>query len=152
MADGTLQNIGHCRCGQVGFTVAKAPLITMVCHCTGCQRMTASAFCLSALFPNEVFTVTTGDTVMGGLHGPTRHYFCDYCKSWLFTRAEGVDQYVNVRTTLMENAADYRPFIETYTDEKLPWITTPAIHRFNKFPRGDQFPALIAEYAKWVTR
>ncbi|GAC1303486.1 MAG: hypothetical protein NVSMB10_05570 [Steroidobacteraceae bacterium] len=41
---------GQCRCGQIEFEVKSKPLITMVCHCTGCQRMTASAYSLSALY------------------------------------------------------------------------------------------------------
>ena len=47
------------------------PLLTMACHCTGCQRMTGSAFSLSAAFPSDGFTVTQGDPVIGGLHGPS---------------------------------------------------------------------------------
>jgi hypothetical protein len=31
---------GGRRCGQVRFTVFGRPLLTMACHCTGCQRMT----------------------------------------------------------------------------------------------------------------
>jgi hypothetical protein len=40
------------------------------------------------------------------------------------------------------------PFVETYTDEKLPWATTSAVHSFEKFPAPDNFPALLSEFAK----
>ena len=40
------------------------PLITMACHCTGCQRMTASAFSLSALYPSGGFEVTEGERIV----------------------------------------------------------------------------------------
>nr|MDF0368476.1 GFA family protein [Nodosilinea sp. TSF1-S3] len=120
----------------------------MACHCTGCQQMTASAFSLSTLYPSSGFKVTQGEPVIGGLHGATRHYFCAHCMSWLFTRPEGMDDFVNVRSTMLENAQSYRPFIETYTDEKLPWATTPAVHSFAKFPQPEDFPALLAEFAK----
>jgi hypothetical protein len=56
--------------------------------------------------------------------------------------------FVNVRSTMMDNAQSYSPFIETYTDEKLPWATTPAVHSFEKFPQPEDFPALLAEFAK----
>jgi hypothetical protein len=45
---------GGCRCGQVRFAVSLPPFLTMVCHCTGCQRMTGSAFSLSAAIPSNV--------------------------------------------------------------------------------------------------
>ncbi|MGB3200826.1 MAG: GFA family protein [Nodosilinea sp.] len=114
----------------------------------GCQQMTASAFSLSTLYPSSGFNVTQGEPAIGGLHGATRHYFCAHCMSWLFTRPEGMDDFVNVRSTMLEDAQSYRPFIETYTDEKLPWATTPAVHSYEKFPQPADFPALLGEFAK----
>ncbi|MBW4485602.1 MAG: GFA family protein [Tildeniella torsiva UHER 1998/13D] len=148
MADKTSPKTGCCRCGQVQFEVNSEPLITMACHCTGCQQMTSSAFSLSALYPSESFKITSGSPVIGGLHGATRHYFCGHCMSWLFTRPEGLDDFVNIRASLMENAQSFSPFIETYTDEKLPWATIPATYSFSKFPPPEQFPTLLAEFAK----
>jgi hypothetical protein len=141
---------GHCRCGQIQFEATSNPLLTMVCHCTGCQRMTASAYSLSALYSSDHFRVTQGEPVIGGLHGATRHFFCPHCMSWLFTRPEGMDQFVNVRATMMDDARCFVPFIETYTEEMLPWARTAAIHRFSKFPPRERFPELIAEFAKQI--
>jgi hypothetical protein len=105
----THRQTGKCRCGQVQFEVESLPLITMVCHCAGCQRMTGSAFALSALYMSDAFKVTSGEPVIGGLHGATRHYFCPHCMSWLFTRPEGMNQLVNVRATLMDDARNFTP-------------------------------------------
>lgn len=139
---------GECRCGQVKFELSAPPLITMACHCTGCQQMTASAFSLSSLFASEAFVITAGEPVVGGLHGATRHFFCNYCMSWLFTRPEGLDDFVNVRSTLLEDSKRFVPFIETYVDEKLPWASTGAKHSFDKFPPQESYPALLMEYAQ----
>ena len=125
---------GHCRCGQVEFEISSRPMITMACHCIGCQQMTSSAFSLRSLFPSVAFSIKSGEPVIGGLHGSTRHYFCGHCMSWLFTRPEGMDDFVNVRSTMLEDSRTYRPFIETYADEKLEWATTGAVHSFCKFP------------------
>lgn len=67
---------GECRCGQVMFESAKPAIMTSACHCTGCQKMSGSAFSLTALFPAEGFRVTRGAPVPGGLQGATRHEFC----------------------------------------------------------------------------
>ncbi len=119
----------------------------MACHCTGCQRMTASAFSLSSLFASDAFQITAGEPVIGGLHGPTRHFFCPRCLSWLFTRPDGMEDFVNVRSTLLDDARSYRPFLETYTSEKLEWAQTGAAHSFETFPPEERFPALLAEFA-----
>ena len=90
---------GGCRCGQVRLRISAPPLLTMACHCTGCQKMSASAFSLSVAIPAAGFAVTQGEPVIGGLHGAARHYFCPHCKSWMFTRMEGLDAFVNLRPT-----------------------------------------------------
>jgi len=148
MADHDIIQHGECRCGQVRFRVSGAPIITMACHCTGCQRMTASAFSLSVLYPSENFELLHGEPVIGGLHGETRHCFSPHCMSWLFTRPEGMDEFVNVRTTMLENPTSFPPFIETWTSEALPWARTPAIHSFEKLPPMDRYPELAAEFAQ----
>ncbi len=95
-------------------------MLTSACHCTGCQKMSGSAFSLTLTVPAAAFELLQGEPVIGGLHGPVaHHYHCDHCKSWVFTRAEGIDWFVNVRTTMLDAPDDARPFLETWTSEKL---------------------------------
>ena len=148
MSVGKLPWEGGCRCGQVRIKVSAPPLLTMACHCTGCQRMTASAFSLSVAVPSEGFEVTQGEPVIGGLHGATRHYFCPHCMSWMFTRPEGMDWFVNLRATMLDDAVWFAPFIETWTSEKLPWATTPAVHSYAALPPMEDYEGLLQDYAK----
>ena len=138
---------GGCRCGEVRLRISAPPLLTMACHCTGCQKMSASAFSLSAAIPAAGFAVTQGEPVIGGLHGAARHYFCPHCKSWMFTRMEGLDAFVNLRATMLDDPSWFSPFVETYVSEKLPWATTGAAHSFPKFPAMEDFGGLMGEYA-----
>ena len=137
---------GRCRCGRIVFEVAKPPLITMACHCTGCQRMTGGAFSLSAAFPADGFCLIAGDPVIGGLHGELQHFCCPHCMSWLFTRIPAAAFMVNVRSPMLEGADWKAPFVETWTSEKLPWVTTPARHSFPGLPPQEAWPGLIAEF------
>lgn len=139
---------GGCRCGQVRLRVSARPLLAMACHCTGCQRMSASAFSLSLAIPAEGFAVVQGEPVIGGLHGATRHFFCPYCMSWMFTRAEGMDWFVNVRATMLDEHAWFAPFVETWTREKLAWASTGAPHSFAEQPPLERYAELTAEYAR----
>lgn len=139
---------GQCRCGAVRLKVTAPPLITMACHCTGCQRMSSSAYSLSVAIPAEGFSVIAGEPVIGGLHGATRHYFCRHCMSWMFTRPEGMDWFVNLRPTMLDDPSWFEPFIETYTSEKLPWARTPAVHSYETVPDLEEFPALLKEFAE----
>lgn len=148
MNDWKLPWAGACRCGQVRISISAAPLLTMACHCRGCQKMSASAYSLSAAIPTQGFAVTQGEPVIGGLHGPSRHYFCPHCKSWMFTRPEGMDQFVNVRPTMLDDASWVAPFIETYTQVRLPGAVTAAKHSYDAFPPFEDFAKLVEEFAK----
>jgi hypothetical protein len=148
MSDWSAGREGGCRCGQVRIRVTAPPLLTMACHCTGCQRMSSSAFSLSAAFPSDAFSVTKGEPVIGGLHGPTRHFFCPHCMSWMFTRPDGFDWLVNVRPTMLDDASWFMPFAEMWTSERLPWATTPALHSYPTIPAFEEFERLAKEYAQ----
>lgn len=139
---------GGCRCGQVRVKVTAPPLLSMACHCTGCQRMTASAFSLSVAIPEAGFAVTAGEPVVGGLHGEqVRHFFCPHCMSWVFSRMAGDLGFVNVRTTMLDDPTLFPPFVETYTSEKLAWAQTPARHSYPQFPPFEAYEGLIRDYA-----
>jgi len=149
MKDWSLPWEGGCRCGQVRLRISAPPLLTMACHCTGCQRMSSSAYSLSAAIPSQGFEVTQGEPVIGGLRGKeASHHFCPSCLTWMFTRATGMDWFVNLRPTMLDNPSWFKPFIETYTSEKLPWASTAAIHTFEKFPATEDYARLTQEFAE----
>jgi hypothetical protein len=51
-----------------------------------------------------------------------------------------------VRASMLDDHADFRPFIETYTSEKLSWAVTPAVHSYETFPPMEAYEGLIREY------
>jgi hypothetical protein len=110
--------------------------------------MSSSAYSMSSGYPAAAFEVVQGEPVIGGLHGPTRHYFCGHCMSWMFTRPEGMDHFVNVRTTLLDSPPHEPPFMETFTGEALPWAMTGAKHSFEGFPPMESYGPLMDEFAR----
>ena len=147
MTDWKLPWTARCRCDQIQMRVTEPPIVTMACHCRGCQRMTASAFSLSILLPSAGFAVTQGEPVIGGMHGETRHFHCPHCKSWLFTRPSGMDGFVNLRATMLDDASWYEPFVETETASALPWAKTGAKHSYPAIPGMDVWGPVVADFA-----
>src|SRR6185312_15598788 len=147
MSDWKLPWAGGCLCGGVRIAVTAPPLLTMACHCTGCQKLTASAYSLSLAVPSDAFSVTAGKPVVGGLHREHRHLYCPHCKNWMFTRLHGLD-IVNVRASVLDDHSWYAPFVETCTDERLPWATTPARHSVPGFPELEAYGPLIEAFAR----
>jgi hypothetical protein len=131
----------------VRIAVTAPPLLTMACHCSGCQKLSASAYSLSVAVPASGFQVTLGEPVIGGLHGEHQHLYCPYCKNWMFTRLHGLD-IVNVRASALDDHGWYSPFAETCTAERLPWATTPARHSFPGFPEPEAYAPLMEAFAR----
>jgi hypothetical protein len=51
---------------------------------------------------------------------------------------------------MLDDSSRLEPFIETWTSEKLPWATTPAVHSFEALPPFDGYEGLIKGYADWA--
>src|SRR3546814_13962970 len=111
--------------------------------------MTASAYSLSLAVPSAGFAVTSGEPAIGGLHGPTRHFFCPWCKSWMFTRPEGLDEIVNLRAILLDDHGWFVPFAEFWTREKLPWAATPPVHSLATPPALDHGSTSLRDRGGW---
>ena len=151
MAELELPILGSCRCGEVQMRISALPILSMACHCKGCQKMSASAYSLSAAIPTSGFDLIQGEPVIGGMRDPgLKHHFCPQCMSWLFTRF--APEFVNVRTTMFNGLSSLPPFIETWTKAKLPWVTMPALRSYDQFPPVEAFESLTAEFARWLPR
>lgn len=140
---------GGCRCGRLRFRVTAAPIMTAVCHCTGCQRMSGGAFSTTAMIPVEGFAVVAGEPVVGGLKGPEIHHqHCPDCLSWVFTTFGPEMPFLNLRAVMLDDVSWFAPFVESWTSEKLPWAEVGAVHSFEQFPPPGRRAALMAEFAE----
>ena len=148
----TLPATGACQCGALRFRADKAPLLTAACHCRDCQRMTGAPYAAIAMIPADGFKILAGEPVRGGLRrGERKHFFCADCMTAVFTRITGrEDKYVNVRATLFDDATWFAPFVEIWTETRLPFAVTGAPHAFPRFPEPEEFMPLVAAYAAEV--
>jgi hypothetical protein len=124
----------------------------MACHCTGCQRMTGGAFSVSSFYPVDRFAVTSGRTVRGGMKTGPDHEFCPECMSWMFTTAEEIEGFVNVRSTMFDDAFAHKPFVDMCVSEAMPGAKSGAVRSYDGFPQESEIPELIAGYAAWDGR
>lgn len=85
----------RCQCGTVGFSTPNMPPVALYhCHCTECQKQSASAFGTSALYPAEAFSPLAAELALDlkcwtrptDSGGRMHCYFCPHCGSRLFHR------------------------------------------------------------------
>lgn len=141
---------GGCRCGALRFRVTAAPLFTAACHCRGCQRMTGSAFSLTVAVPDEGFAVMQGEDVAGGADPAFGHRFCPTCLSWVWTKHPMMRGFRNLRTPMLDDPVWARPYIETWTSERLPWVEAGGVRTYPGFPSMEEYGALLGAYADWA--
>ena len=68
--------------------------------------------------------------------------------SWMFTRPEGFEQFVNLRPSTLDDHGWFVPFVEVWTREKLAWASTPAVHSFPTQPAFEQYAGLVEAFAR----
>ena len=114
--------------------------------------MSASAFSLSSLYRAERFEIIQGETVRGGRKSGPSHQFCASCMSWMFTIPEKLTEFVNVRSSMLEDGRAHRPYVDMFRAEGFGWAQTGAPRVFDAAADLDDFPAVLEEYSQWNGR
>ena len=75
---------GGCLCGKVRFRTNQAPLRTLVCHSTFCQRMTGSSYYAESLFQKDAVVFNDGQMscyahISDGSQKKVFVHFCTQC-------------------------------------------------------------------------
>lgn len=139
-------------CGRVRMRVSEPPVMSMACHCRGCQRLTSGPYSLTFMLVKSGFSVE-GQTEIGALHKPDmQHHFCAYCKNWLYSDGERIAGFVNFRSTMLDDASWVTPFVESNVAERLPGVVSGAELSFEHFPPPDQYAPLMQAYAQKAAR
>ena len=139
---------GACLCGSVQVHITAKPLMTFACHCRDCQKFSASAFSLSTMFPRDGFSCS-GELITGGLgQGGRTHYFCKSCLNFIYSVVGEDSPRINLRTSVLDAAASFVPFLEVMAETKLPWVTVPGVHSFDSAPETpEELQALMEDFA-----
>lgn len=71
---------GRCQCGQVRYRVAGETVALFICHCTECQRQSASAFGMALWLRNYSKEVLGGELEAWIRTTPTgKQLVCEFC-------------------------------------------------------------------------
>ena len=125
---------GGCRCGQVRYQVAGAPKFIFACHCTDCQRFSASAFAMGMVVDNAQFTLTEGTPrewqKLGSSGKPSSNFTCPVCATWTHTRPQSHPTLTIVRPSSLDEHGWVRPNAQIFTRSALPWALLPVQFSF----------------------
>jgi hypothetical protein len=117
---------GGCQCGAVRYLVTGPPLVFYICHCTQCQRQTASAF-------GESLRIRQDDLALTGVvrsverlsdSGVRREgWFCPACGVRLWHGSVGSNE-INVKAGTLDDTTWLIPAGHIWTRSRQSFVAT----------------------------
>ena len=119
---------GRCSCGEVIYSIFDIPIFTHACHCSLCQRYTASAFVVHSAIETNNFSLVSGKLIdtpgpsgSGSMH---RVYRCNTCFDQIYSHYNFVENngVLILKTTTLDNPNIFPPQAHIFLKNKLDWV------------------------------
>ena len=123
-ADGMMEHVATCRCGQMRAVCAGEPVRVSVCHCLNCQRRSGSAFAVQARFPEERVRLSgeISDWSVVGKNGARATFrFCPCCGSTVTYTSEAMPGVIAVAVGAFADPNFPPPSFSGYEERRHPW-------------------------------
>jgi hypothetical protein len=129
---------GGCLCGSVRYEAAD-PVVTAICHCQHCQKISGSAYSVNLLLPegNVRFTGLTQmylDT--GDSGGHLQRHFCPKCGSSLYAKADALPGLTILKAGTLDDTSDIIPTVQLYCSRAQSWAPLAAGTRNHPLSMG----------------
>lgn len=127
---------GSCQCGQVSYTLKAPPLKVVACHCRQCQKLSTSAFSITAL-------VNTDDVEFVGelvewqrlAESGNKNYakFCPGCGNRIYHFNPDAPGTLKLKAASLEDTRVLQPTVHLWVSEKQDWFQIPdGVETFDK--------------------
>ena len=84
---------GGCLCGNIRYTLKAEPALTVVCHCTHCQKTSGSAFSTNLVIQRADIEFTGGEMAAyddkADSGNTLKRSFCPKCGSSIMSESSG---------------------------------------------------------------
>lgn len=120
---------GGCQCGAVRYRITAEKLVCYACHCSECQKQSASAFGLSvpvlqSSLELEGATASWRRPTDSGSH--TNCHFCPQCGTRLYHVGENRPGMVTIKGGSLDRARELEPVAHIWVRSKQVWVALPA--------------------------
>jgi len=129
---------GSCQCGKVTYELLAPPLMVAACHCKECQKLSTSAFSITAM--------VNADSV--NFKGPMKDWrrdadsgnisaakFCPGCGNRLYHFNPNEPDKIKLKPSNLSDTRIINPTIHVWVSEKQDWYQIPdGVKAFDKQP------------------
>ena len=129
---------GACQCGQITYELFKPPQLIAACHCKACQKLSTSAFSITAMV-NSVDIVFYGEmqdwqrsTDSGNISAAK---FCPTCGNRIYHYDPDAPDQLKLKPSNLSDTSIIQPTIHVWVSEKQDWFDIPkGVKTFDKQP------------------
>ncbi|AEE24048.1 MAG: GFA family protein [Alteromonadaceae bacterium] len=131
---------GRCHCGELAFNAIVDPEKTMICHCTDCQVLSATAFRTVVVSEIDGVQFTKGkpkEYVKVAQSGNHRAQgFCEHCGTGIYASAIGDEPKVyNLRVGAIDQRNELVPKRQIWSRSAQHWLAD-----IGQLPAAEQSP------------
>ena len=129
---------GSCQCGNVTYELLEPPLFVAACHCKECQKLSTSAFSITAMV-NADSVKFQGDMKdwsrvadSGNINGAK---FCPECGNRIYHYDPKEPDKLKLKPSNLSDTRIIKPTIHIWASEKQEWYQIPdGVQVFDKQP------------------
>jgi len=120
---------GGCQCGQAKYSVIGESIAYFVCHCTECQRQSASAFGMALWIRSFRAQVLDGELGTWVRTTPTGRQmvcrFCVRCGTRMFHQMTDQSDTISIKPGTLDGGLRFEPVAHIWTSSAKEWVHVP---------------------------
>jgi len=120
---------GGCQCGAIRYEITAKPLTLYACHCTDCQKQSASAFGMTFRIQSDALKIIAGKpkewhTVADSGNAKVAH-FCGDCGTRLYNAPARHPGALSIKAGTLDDTSWLQPVGSVWTRSAQPWVAIP---------------------------
>ena len=121
---------GGCLCGNIRYTLNAEPALTVVCHCTHCQKASGSAFSTNLVVQRADLAFSGGEMAAyddKAESGNTlKRSFCPKCGSSIMSESSGRPGAAVLKAGTLDDPSGVKSTMQIWTRSAQPWVKLAA--------------------------
>ena len=129
---------GACQCGGVTYELLEPPLMVAACHCKECQKLSTSAFSITAMVAaksvrfNGLMKDWSRSADSGNVSAAK---FCPSCGNRIYHYDPNEPEKLKLKPSNLSDTSIINPTIHVWVSEKQDWFQIPeGVKTFDKQP------------------
>lgn len=119
---------GSCQCGGVTYTLLSEPNLVAACHCKECQKLSTSAFSLTAMVDADT-VVFEGEmkewSRVADSGNVSAAVFCPTCGNRIYHFNPAEPEKIKLKPSNLSDTSLIQPSVHIWVSEKQDWFQIP---------------------------